>query len=670
MKHVNRTGRTSIITLVSLLSLLAVLLVPLMVVLPVAAAWGAEVDLVRVKSIYPEIDAIGNYVMVVWADYRDSNVGEIYCKRSADWGAAWGPDVRLTNNPFESSVPDIEISGATVHVVYTDNRTGAMQIYYRRSGDLGNTWGAEVRLSSGPGDANAPRVNSSGGNVYVVWDNTTGPGISNAIFTRSVDDGLNWGPLQVINRVADTAHSPDIAASGNIVGVTWTDDRGGLAQIYYQQSLDFGQTWAATDTALTSGAVGFNGATAAITGSAITAVCMKDVPGGGELWYRRSSDSGLTWGALTRFDGGPSKASNPTIAVLGSGLHVAWLDWRDGSGQQIYYKYSFDAGQTWGADTRLTTGALPFAGYPTIGVSSHNVHVSWSDQRNFPADPNIYYMGFTGSASTANTNASMGAVNFAASDGVFNGLTVLPPGALPCAVAGYFFPYGMFSYSITWLAPGETVQVTLAFPYVIPSTAKYFKCRNGTAVDCSAFMTRVNDKTIRLTLTDGGIGDADGLANGTISDPGGIAFLLNTTPSHQSSIPSAPQAPVSLSNISVKSAALSAVKAAPGTPVTVTASVINTGIGNGSSIVKVYVNGAEESSQGVTVNGGGAAQVSFDITRNEPGTYSVYVGGTEAGSFTVDQFTPDTILIISGALVFFSFVLGLIYIAGRKQRGY
>ena len=110
----------------------------------------------------------------------------------------------------------------------------------------------------------------------------------------------------------------------------------------------------------------------------------------------------------------------------------------------------------------------------------------------------------------------------------------------------------------------------------------------------------------------------------------------------------------------------SATKVTPGTPVTVTANVANTGTGNGASVIKVYVNGAEEARQGVTVNSGGTSQVSFDISRSDPGTYTVYVGGTQAGSFTVDQFTPDTILYISGALVFFALVGGIIWITRRR----
>lgn len=57
--------------------------------------------------------------------------------------------------------------------------------------------------------------------------------------------------------------------------------------------------------------------------------------------------------------------------------------------------------------------------------------------------------------------------------------------------------------------------------------------------------------------------------------------------------------------------------------------------------------------------------------RNEPGTYAVYVGGTNAGTFVVDEFADtNTILYISGALILFAFVIGLLFILRRRQPGH
>ena len=268
----------------------------------------------------------------------------------------------------------------------------------------------------------------------------------------------------------------------------------------------------------------------------------------------------------------------------------------------------------------------------------------------------------------AAANTTLGTVNFSVNTGAITNMAWSAPADLRCSnPSGYYLPYGMFSYNISELAAGASVRVTVRFPNPIPLGTKYFKCINGVIVDCSAFTTRIDEYTLQLTLTDGGQGDADGIANGVIVDPGGPAFPVNVPQSSSAQMPvTAPQKPISLSNITVKSASLSASKVTPGTPVTVTASIANTGTGNGASVINLFVNGEQEAQQGVTVNSGGTSQVSFNISRSEPGTYTVYVGGTSAGSFTVDQFTPDTILYISGSMVFFAFILGIIWMTRKR----
>jgi len=143
--------------------------------------------------------------------------------------------------------------------------------------------------------------------------------------------------------------------------------------------------------------------------------------------------------------------------------------------------------------------------------------------------------------------------------------------------------------------------------------------------------------------------------------------------SHGSSMPviTSTTLPVSLPNIQVQSASLSSSKVSPGTPVTVTANVANRGTANGSTRIKLYVNGEEDSSQGVTVESGGNRPVDFIITRSQPGTYDVYVGSVQAGSFVVAEYIdPDVVLFISLMLIFASFGLGIIYIWRRRQQEY
>ena len=92
---------------------------------------------------------------------------------------------------------------------------------------------------------------------------------------------------------------------------------------------------------------------------------------------------------------------------------------------------------------------------------------------------------------------------------------------------GYKFKYGLCSFNITGLASGQIVTVTLTFPNALSDSAEYFM-NDGSGFEAFANAT-TSGQTVSLTLQDGGDGDTDGLANGTIVDPGGVAVLSSSS---------------------------------------------------------------------------------------------------------------------------------------------
>jgi hypothetical protein len=85
------------------------------------------------------VTSSGSFVHVVWVDSRDGENYEIYYKRSADAGLTWGLDKRLTNNTSVSEFPSVATADSIVHVVWHDGRTGYLEIFYKRSADRGET---------------------------------------------------------------------------------------------------------------------------------------------------------------------------------------------------------------------------------------------------------------------------------------------------------------------------------------------------------------------------------------------------------------------------------------------------------------------------------------------------------------------------------------------------
>jgi len=276
-----------------------------------------------------------------------------------------------------------------------------------------------------------------------------------------------------------------------------------------------------------------------------------------------------------------------------------------------------------------------------------------------------------------------GPVTLSTNSGTIGRLSATGTGSGPQGTGPYTFPFGLFSYFISDLSVGETIQVTVVLPAAGPT--QWVKSTAGGWQQVPVIS--VNGNIMVIQLTDGGIGDDDSTAEGDIEDPGGpvvISSAINTRPPDSSSsaintrppassssppmtvIPPTP--PVILPNIAVQSARLSATSVSPGTPVSVTADITNKSTVNGIKKVTLYVNGQAETTQGITVNSGGSTQLTFSVARSEPGDYTVYVDGVLAGSFNVEMVPGnDAILIFSAFLVALAFLIGMVMLR-RRQR--
>ena len=136
-------------------------------------------------------------------------------------------------------------------------------------------------------------------------------------------------------------------------------------------------------------------------------------------------------------------------------------------------------------------------------------------------------------ASPTATATGTGTATFVATGGPISGLTAVAEGTLPTTgKPNLAFPHGFFSFDITGLTPGQTVTVTITLPTGAAPTQywKYHSPEGWIQIP----MTIVGPpNVIRITLVDGGLGDDDGVANGTIVDqgaPGGYPVGWETHP--------------------------------------------------------------------------------------------------------------------------------------------
>ncbi len=325
--------------------------------------------------------------------------------------AQWQTDVRLTYDGAQSYMSgphqkDIASSGNVLHVVWHDERTN-WDIYYKRSSDAGATWGADTRLSNGPAESHSASVAVSVSTVIVVW-NDNRDGHMELFFIRSTDGGLSWG-VETRLTTNDGFSSCNVVAaiSGSVVHAIWNDARDGNNEVYYKRSTDGGISWG-TDTRLTNNASDLYEPSIAVSGLFIHTVWYDNRDGNWEIYYKRSTNGGANWGADTRLSSTPIVSELTHVAASGSIVHVAWQDDRHGNNKQIYYRRSTDGGTTWGSEVHLSDNA-GYAAAPSITVSDLNVHITWQDNRN--GNFEVYYKrstdgGLNWGSDTRLTNAS------------------------------------------------------------------------------------------------------------------------------------------------------------------------------------------------------------------------------------------------------------------------
>jgi hypothetical protein len=326
----------------------------------------------------------GNTVHVVWHDDRGGD-SQIYYKRSTDNGTTWGPDTDLTVDPAWSERPSITVCDTIVHVVWYDGRLGPPRIFYKRSLDSGTSWGPDVSLTPTAGVSYHPSVAVSDSIVHVAWtDMSAGPQI---YYTRSLDNGTTWETDRLITPAAPPAgkNLASVAVSDSVVHVTWMDMRA-APQIYYTRSLDYGVTWE-TDRSISPVSSQFP--SVAVSGSTVH-VAYADFRLGAsapQIYYLRSLDDGTNWETEVMVSG-DTASWYPSIAVSGSNVHVVWPDNRNGDPSEIYYRCSFDNGTNWGSEARLTDNPSE-SREPSVAVSDSAVHAVWHDNRD--GNWEIYY---------------------------------------------------------------------------------------------------------------------------------------------------------------------------------------------------------------------------------------------------------------------------------------
>ncbi|KPJ63503.1 hypothetical protein AMJ44_14390 [candidate division WOR-1 bacterium DG_54_3] len=319
--------------------------------------------------------ARGSNVYLVWSDCYSG----IFFKRSLDDGNSWSENVQLSYNPnceYYYGIPDIVVGDdGRIHIVWDDNREGQFEIYYICSLNGGTSWEPETRLTY-TGGTGCPKIMADAfGNVHIVWNKYVGKG-----------------------QEGDTLYQP----WANIYrGWRRSLGKGGPYEIYYMRSTNGGDIWG-PEIRLAHGSGTSMWPSVATDGSGRVHVVWSDSRDNPEYWevyYKRSTNGGDSWGPDTRLTYGGANRRNWTMSIIATDgsdwEHIVWVDERDDNyngDSELYYKRSMDGGETWELEKRLTNASG--AGYnPSMATDDYNrVHIVWGEEyRVEDVAWNIYY---------------------------------------------------------------------------------------------------------------------------------------------------------------------------------------------------------------------------------------------------------------------------------------
>jgi Tol biopolymer transport system component len=339
-------------------------------------------------------------VHLAWREGQDEN-SEIYYKRSPDGGVSWGPSIRLTNALGRSENPSIAVSGNTVVVGWWDERTGAHQIWSKRSIDGGITWQPDVQITFSPGGGAFCSLAVWGNTWHIVYVDGR-DGHEEVYYTRSLDNAATWSGPARLSALPDSSYTPTVAVWQSNVYVAWTDTRHGgsqssLEEEYFRRSTDGGTSFEPEQRLTTDPpeSPANSWAPSLVARDQYVWFTWFDARDGNfEIYTKRSTDGGVTWSSDTRLTNTTGQSLRPSIALQGQQLFISYWD-TDGGNEEIYALRSDDLGGTWSFPERLTfdNGSST---YPICVAASTGVHIAWTDSRD--GNSEIYYKRLPGKA--------------------------------------------------------------------------------------------------------------------------------------------------------------------------------------------------------------------------------------------------------------------------------
>lgn len=307
----------------------------------------------------------------LYASWLQGGKREVMVAKSVDSGISWTYGI-AARGMAELDKPALAVRGQTVLVGFNQEEN----IWAALSQDGGRTFSAQpvnTEKQKGWSLLGGATVDPAG-NPYLAWASYSqaggARGPANIYVAKSPDAGKTWNPV----RLDVSAAAPDCAG------------------------YECGEAYLGAQIALASDAGGTLYAVWSSGGKSL---------GPQRIYFASSTNAGDSWLPRVNISSARSGVEHafPAIVAGSAGdVRVAWMDTRNSSMWNTFYKSSSNGGATWSEETRLSSFVrgykyitkdgfkFPFGDYFGIAIDNHDdTHVVWGEGLNYQSPGSIWH---------------------------------------------------------------------------------------------------------------------------------------------------------------------------------------------------------------------------------------------------------------------------------------
>jgi hypothetical protein len=207
--------------------------------------------------------------------------------------------------------------------------------------------------------------------IFLLFSTTVIMAISNPVQTVSA---ISFEKTKNLSNNAGDSENPQIEASGKNVYTVWSDASKGGGDILFRKSSDTGNSFNSI-VDLSNGKSGSATEQKIVKqGDSVYVVWSED----GDVYFKKSINSGASFGSTINLSNDDHDSSIPQIAVVGNNVYVVWVDIDTAGGtdeSQLFFKRSTDGGSSFGSLKKLSDVIETI--FPRIAASGDNVYIAF-----------------------------------------------------------------------------------------------------------------------------------------------------------------------------------------------------------------------------------------------------------------------------------------------------